>query len=640
MKSHFDSGSGNGHQLPTGGEVLGHLADAFQLKGTFDQVNGWEGSDRTARRYLNGEQEKVSPHAARAVVEHLVTVFFPDNYFRDFFEIDDAEMRQRIVAGATEICCRWDAIAGRVNGTRFPNLDPGLSVLPALRLVTFAFGVHWGGFIFPQFTLQQITEEGSPGFPLPWWFRREGTKFIIDAFRKAGDEERTLEDVATRAGVDLQDLTNWRAGKHRPAPFNLTVLAQTLAEDAPEARADIVEFLLRIATGVAHLRGQLEEICGASRIDDLREGFLLVAKKAYLALFVLHNRGLDAQTIARVVAEKGPFCRAGAEICRSIADATAASGSPFVAADFEALSGDWTDRLLYWAKRLAKEPDEQVAEQRHFLQTLMGLPDDAFEKFAHLANELPLRTRDFADPQPVVLMRLLRENDVELSAFAASDLRTVERKLRPYNLVAQAEELFSTGDFATGLFLLEEAIKAEPEEAGLHFKIGCRLGHMALHLDSDELAARAIHECEIASVLDPEWGRPKNEIAVILSNRRRFEEAENAFEAAGLLNKEWHQHHLSRGQNLMWLGRLDEAIICFDKSSELDPTDLRAIEAKGICLLAQGRRQKGKPLLRQVARRTGRDWLTDDRWKLVLDGPVLSVPMSHPIMRQRRRDRQ
>lgn len=628
MTTFMDGESGTDHQLPTGGEVLGYLADAFQLKGSFGEDYGWEGCKKTARRYFNGEQETVKPETASDIIKHLVDVLFPEQYFADYLELDDAEMRQRIVDGVTRICCGWDVIAGRVNGCRFPNEDPGLSSLPALRLGTFAVAIHWGALIFLQFDIRQITEELA-GYPLPWWFRRRRcVKFIMDIYRKAGEEERTLDELAGRTRLKPDTITNWRSGKHRPNPCNLQVLAQALTEGVSDTDPTYVEFLLRIAAGIDHLRHQVEEICGAKRIEDLLDGFLLVAKSVHMSLSILGSHGHDAKSLARVVAERGPFCEEGAGICRSIS--AAAIGSPYVAADLQALPGDWTERLLYWAKMLAKEPEERISEQVQLLRSL-GLAKSATEKLAQVAEEIPLRTRDFADPQPVVLLRVLQESGLNLADLAAVGTRESERLLRPYHHVAQAEAQFSVGDIAGGLSLVEEAIAADPENAGLHFKLGCRLGQVALYHDEMELAERAIHECEIAAALEPEWGRPKNEIGVILSNMGRFEEAASAFAAATPFNEDWYQHHLSRGQNLMWLGRYDEAIAFFDRSLELDPTDLRATEAKGLCLLANGKRQKGKPLLNDVARRTGRDWLTDDRWKDVVHGPNRSVKMAHPV---------
>jgi tetratricopeptide (TPR) repeat protein len=635
MKSFFDGESGIDNQLPTGGEVLGYLADAFQLKGRFDEEHGWEGSDRTARRYLNGKQEKVAPETAREIIEHLVESLFPDQYFAEYFEIDDEEMRERIVAGITRLSCGWDIVAGQVNGYRFPNEDPGLAALPALRLATFSFGIHWGALIFRQFDIKQITEE-SPGFPLPWWFRTDCAKFIMDAYWEGGEEKHGLKGLAKKAGFNPGDITNWRSGKHRPKPYHLQVLAQTLTDDVSEANSDNVEFLLCVATGIDYLRGRLEDICGDQRIDDLLGGFLLVAKSGYLSLSMLEQQGHDAASLAREVAEKGPFCEEGAGICRSIS--AVATGSPFVAADLEALPGDWTERLQYWAKMLAKEPEDRISEQLQLLNEL-GLAESTTEKFARVAEELPLRTKDFTDPEHVVLLRLLRENGFDPTDLKDVDVRAVEEYLRPYHLIGQAEARFSVGDIAGGLGLVQEAIEANPEDAALHYKLGCRLGQAAVYHDATELAERAIQECEMAATLESGWGRPKNEIGVIFSNMRRFEEAESAFAAAAPLNEEWHQHHLNRGQNLMWLGQYDDAIACFDKSKEVDPNDLRATEAKGICLLATGNRQRGKPLLTEVARRTGRDWLTDDRWKQVVDGPNTNVEMAHPVMGVRKSTR-
>ena len=624
MQTYLDGKSGTEHPLPTGCEVLGFLADAFWLKGRFTDEYGWSGSKMTARRYFNGNQDKVSEKTVRAIIEHLVDCFFPQGYFARRVDQENHEIRTTIADTLTRICTGWDIIAGQVNGYRFPTNDPGLAVLPALRLATFDGAIRWGAWLYLRHEPDE-PEDNDKLHPLPWWLEDDCVKSVMDTYRSEADSEPTLKDIADEGGFYLDDITNWRAGNHRPKPDHLDFLGQALARFTQDAEPEEITFELRIATGTTYLRRKLEELCGKDRIADLLDGFRLIAQYTCDTLASLDLERERRCSNATAVLIEGPGSKPGTGICHALRSAS--TGSPFVAGDIAALPHDWTPRLQYWARMLATENAEQATEQLGLFSAL-GL-DAASETIKDIAREFQRRVRDFLAPPHIAAARILQSVDFDPAQLDIG--RDGLEQLRPYWLVMQAEGRFSVGDFDGGFQLLQEAVDANPENASFHYFLGGRLGQVACHQNSNQLVERAIHECEIASALDPEWGRPKNEIGVILGNAHRFEEAADAFEAAAPLNEEWHQHHLCRGLNFMWMEEYEAAIECFDRSLELEPNDLRAKEAKGICLLAQGDRRGGKKCLREVARVTGRDLLTDDRWKEVLEGPGTQLRMSHPV---------
>lgn len=628
MNEFVDSTSGTGHSLPTGGELLGHLADAFQLKGLFTADHGWSGSDRTARRYLNGNQRKVSEEKTAEVIEHLVEIFLPDDFLNSVStEFDEEELTRLVVSHSAQLCLWWDRVAGEVNGYRFPNEDPGDSVLPALRLATFGAALRWGAWQF-------LVADGTPckgdreEFPIPWWLDDEPMKEIFDQYRDWATENPTLEEVSKKAGLDFDRITDWRAGKHRPNPLFLDCLAQTLESySGVTASAEAIEFRLRVASGAAHIRKELDELCSPERIDDLREGFRKVARYTCESLLTNQDNNPDCRDLlpkAREIVARGPHCEWGAKIGPILAES---SSSQFVADDLRTLHTDWTERLRFWAKMLQGAPDQQFQGNSEFLQS-SGIPAKVLQKMAEGGRREMLRVRDFDAPESERLECILEklEFDPESVQFGEQLVEMTEK----IGLVVRAEAQFARGRFDEGIRLVEKAIEADPEAPYPHYLLGCNLGKVARRQNSTELTEKAIHECEIASALEPEWGRPKHEIGVILSNAGRFEEAEEAFAEAADLNEDWHQHHHGRGRNLMWLGRYDDAISHFERSLELEEDDHRPLLDKGICLMAKGNRREGKKLLRRVGRETGYNLLEDDRWKDVLDGPT-NVTGEHPV---------
>ena len=116
--------------------------------------------------------------------------------------------------------------------------------------------------------------------------------------------------------------------------------------------------------------------------------------------------------------------------------------------------------------------------------------------------------------------------------------------------------------------MLREAISLMPEKAGLHFKLGANLGILAYH-GYPEHFDEALLECRLAVQLDPEFGNARNEVGIILGNRRDHAAAEAAFVEAEPYFGDHHHHWYSRGANYVALQRLDDARTAFEKAIAL-----------------------------------------------------------------------
>jgi hypothetical protein len=182
MDFHVDAKSGEDTRLPMGGEVLGYLADAFRLKGCFDSQEELGFSAKTARRYLNGKQHKVAEETTRQIIEHLIMAFVPSCTLHSGDEEDVEEARNRIVDVVTRLCTGWDSISGQLNGYKFPNKDPGVTCLPALRLATFSAGICWGAWRFLNHDRLWLAND-TESKPLPWWLRDNPFKLVFDHYR-------------------------------------------------------------------------------------------------------------------------------------------------------------------------------------------------------------------------------------------------------------------------------------------------------------------------------------------------------------------------------------------------------------------------------------------------------------------------
>lgn len=510
MQTYLDGKSGTDHPLPTGGEVLGYIAEAFRLKGAFDKENDSPVSGRTARRYFNGDQHKVNEETVRAIIKHLVDCFFPPDYFARRVDEENHEIRTTIADTLTRICTGWDVIAGQVNGYRFPTNDPGLAVLPALRLATFDGAIRWGAWLYLRHEPDE-PEVNDELHPLPWWLEDDCVKSVMDKYRSEADSEPTLKDIADEAGFDLGEITNWRAGNHRPKPDHLDFLGQALARFTHDAKPEEITFELRVATGAMHLRRKLEELCGKDRIADLLDGFRLIAQYTCDTLASLDLDKERQCSNACAVLIGGPGSKPGTGICHEIQSAS--TGSPFVAGDIAALPDDWTQRLQYWAKMLADEDTDQATEQLGLFSAL-GL-DAASETIKDIAREFQLRVRDFLAPPHLALARILQLLDFDTDQIDIG--RDGLEQLRPHWLAMQAEERFSVGDFDGGFQMLQKAIDENPEDASFHYFLGCRLGKAAYHQGSkktDEASDPRMRNCRcsrsrLGTAEERNWGNSR-----------------------------------------------------------------------------------------------------------------------------------
>lgn len=104
-------------------------------------------------------------------------------------------------------------------------------------------------------------------------------------------------------------------------------------------------------------------------------------------------------------------------------------------------------------------------------------------------------------------------------------------------LKLRANEASNRGDSLRAIYLLREALRHDPCNAELHFRLGANLWQIA---DVDAGMA----ELEIAVQLDPAWDRSQVETAVVLLNQDRNDEAVRRLEAAKPLLREPSAHLL------------------------------------------------------------------------------------------------
>jgi tetratricopeptide (TPR) repeat protein len=255
-----------------------------------------------------------------------------------------------------------------------------------------------------------------------------------------------------------------------------------------------------------------------------------------------------------------------------------------VQADFLALPGRWDERLNYWAKMMTA-----FTPVGGFLNHLPGITQEAKQRLRPEIEERVLRMRHF-DEEDAAHPHLYK---------APEDANT-----RAKREAIEGHRARSWGNIGKAAEHLRRATRHDPGSAAYHYDLGCYLGEWVAtgelkHLDE------AISECQIAARLDPTWNSPPTEVAIMLSNVGRLEEAIRAFEEAEPVAKDWAHFHFTRGNTLMWLARYEEAAAAYRRTLEIEPRFFDAMINLAVALTALGRHKEVEKLAPEIAHRGG-----------------------------------
>jgi len=405
----------------------------------------------------------------------------------------------------------------------------------------------------------------------------------------------------------------WRSGSSLPTrERNLEVLAEALADHAKVSPAAVL-FELRLAVFGRALRNLLSTRLGTPAIapqltDDAFAAFATTARltRELLASVAAQGPGTcEHRRVEELYASGfvvlGARCGGADAICRSHAERAQSAWNQNVFHDLLALPGSWFERLAYWARIVGSWRFEREKLREHVANG--KFPPNVIVDNDELFELLPLH--------------ILRMDGYD-RAIDLEGKQVLRIKNPPlvagYNRADQATQARSLEDFDTALAHIKAAICHQPENAHFHFQRGAYLGELVasgyLHL-LDE----AIQECELAYVLEPSQGQPINEIAIIKSNARLYEEAEVAFARAAPLCDWWDLHHFSRGNNLLPLRRYEEARVFFERCLEINPAHRWARKRVAAVLWTLGKRKAARSWAAKAKADDGVDPLADvERW--------------------------
>jgi tetratricopeptide (TPR) repeat protein len=570
--------AGVGVVYPTSGQLVGLVAGFLRLKGYLRE--GWEGASyKTAQRYFEGK--RIAPESIDKILDALVAALVPEGAVGVNARVARAGARS-FLGNAVR---HWDVLVGSMLGGGFPIIEPRLAPIPFLRLFILDAAIRWAAY-------QALATHtgGEPEFRPPW-LESDGVRQAMDRYRcSTAGETLSVTTCAASAKVSDNSLEAWRRGDQLPTNENLQFLAAPLAKHASRPPGE-VEFQLRVAVGVGALRRFLAELCGEHVVTDLVDTFPKVARYTHDWLRLLPIPEELFIPVMHEIIEYGAHATIRDRLSKHLADRSARHAE--VQADFLALPGRWGERLNYWAKMMTA-----FGPTGGFLNHLPGLTGEEKQRLRPEIEERVLRMRHFDE-----------EEAAHPHLYNAPD----DANTRAKREAIQGHRARSWGNIEKAAEHLRRATRHDPVNAAYHYDLGCYLGEWVAkgelkHLDE------AISACRMAARLDPTWNSPLTEIAIMLSNVGRFEEALQAFEEAEPVAKDWAHFHFTRGNTLMWLMRYEEAAVAFRRTLEIKPLFLDAKINLAVALTALGRHKDAEKLAPEIAHHGGPRCNRPEQW--------------------------
>jgi tetratricopeptide (TPR) repeat protein len=286
-----------------------------------------------------------------------------------------------------------------------------------------------------------------------------------------------------------------------------------------------------------------------------------------------------------------PFIEAMLNICWRV------EPDPIWRTTIKAATRPWFDRLQEVAVRISAE------DRDHTLAVLGELPPpEVLERQGYMS----LATKGELDRDPLAAAAAAHE------AADSGHWGALELKLR-------ANEAVNRGARLEAIDLYRAALRRDPTDAELHFRLGASLWQIA---DVDE----ALCELEIAIQLDAGWDRAHVEVAIVYLNQGRDREAAERLESAKRRLRQpspWLLLHLGFAHER--LGMLEEAMRAYTELLDLEQNHAEALDRLAhLCFLA-GEKRRGAKLAKRAAHLGLNDVLS--AWETgFYDRPVLARP--------------
>ena len=558
--------------LPLSGVVLGHLVEAFDLR-RWDTESKLSG--RNATRIFGGD-ERVTPEAEAEIFDGVARAVLASKLFPPVIGLDDvlppdaadkvSEVPAHLLLGGhiASLASHWDSMVGALERLAPPVALPRLVLGTCLRLVIVDLAVRLTGLLW------LVRSNRTEALPVRWAAEGGISNWLKSLMKES---KVTRDKLADGARVHQNTADGWLDLDSRPSDENLQDIADVFSRDRPEERESLLRDL-RVTYGMRHLNKIVCEVIGPRQATALVERLV----RYPLAMLDLprksgnHGENDLKMRMALTVGTlgRGPLELTFVEsmldhVCRHEED-------PVWRTSTRAVTRSWFDHIG-WATT--------------------KLPPTILDEFRQHLGELPP-----VEVQERVAYRTLASKDeLTRDPQGREEIRSViARGGRPASiaLMGLARDAADSGDPRRGVALLREALNHDPASAEIHFRLGAWLCQL-------REANAGLSELEIAVQLDPGWDRAQVEIAIVLLNQGRDDEARRRLEIAKPLLRDpstWLLLHLAFSYER--LGMVQIAVETYEELVRLDPRHGEALDRLAHLRFLLGDKREGARLAREA----------------------------------------
>jgi tetratricopeptide (TPR) repeat protein len=561
--------------LPLSGVVLSHIVDAFDLR-RWDANSVLSARNGTTARFFKGErvgedaEQRIFRATGAALVESgivppvlLLGAPLSPSVAEIFGNVPKGEL---IAIFFSRIAGHWDELAGALRRASAPIFSERLAHVSCLQLVAIDLAVRLTAMLW----LTRTTMEEPPLIP---WAVKDGMRDRLRALHAKTGLSR--DKLANSARVAVNTLDGWLDDGVRPKEENLHDLVIALSEHGAGDREALLREL-RLAYGLRDLYTRVVEIVGEDFATEIAQR--LVGYAVWMLGLPRHSKksleendfkmhlALTVGTLGRVPLDL--------EFIEAMLNSVwRVEPDPVWRTNIKAATRSWFERMQVVTTKLSPPDHEQLA-------AILGEKPstERLEQIGYLA----LATKEEAARDP--MMRAAMDAEAAEGGY----LGALELKIR-------ATDAASRGDHLRAIDLLREAVCRDPCNAELHFRLGANLWQIA---DVEE----GMKELEIAVQLDPGWDRTHVEVAIVLLNQDRNEEAARRLEAAKPLLREpstWLLLHLGFARER--LGEIDKVVSAYQELLALDDDHAEALDRLAHLCFVRGDKQKGRELAKRAA---------------------------------------
>ena len=568
-------------QLPSSAKLLGLVLKALRLRSAVEGLV----SKRTLIRFFQ-EDTSIKPETRLEVVRAVVEAVFTEDLLDSWDVPNDQrkEFSEEMVGEFDLALVYWDQAAGtlQAHGSGVPG--PVFAMLPWVRLFAIEGALRVSAYRTAR-AMGPISEAFANALI-------EGRAFdhLIQGYRSAaGGIPR--DEIASGAGIYRSTVDEWLAGRSLPQSESILGLAALFTSRVQGLNEAETALNLRAAVAASEAVRWLWEVCPKQKMPA---GFGPPRAAQFIIEFTTAERAL------RIMLEQ--LNDGSSAYSRLLWDLTLVGSSypkskslvavlldwardSYIRADVQGiLTGEWVQRVMMLYRQL---PDPKDRTREIELMKRRGFPAELVDAVMPMAEEMTAwgavspnpdgwNIERFPPPEPV-------GSDARVVVLHRDDLAHPDDQLSRQAL----DDQHLGGDRYAALAKHQELVRRSPEDAMYRYWLGCSLAAVGR---VDE----ALIECRMACSIKPDWSLPAVEVAIILSNNRRMQEALDVIERTSR-DYEVDAHMANvHGRILMSMGRFEDAPRLFREVLGQNRKHAGALVDLAHCLLMTGERKLGR----------------------------------------------